>query len=132
MRRCMPPTLAQDRKAVARPRIHGPHGIHGSRLSRLHRAATGGPASNVGDTVSQADAHTDAAAFWKTKTRPGAIQWTEDAKLASDAIAAAAARADWDTVKTAVPKLQQICTSCHGVYRERLDDGTYRFKAPAK
>ena len=35
-------------------------------------------------------------------------------------------------VKTDVPKLQQLCTSCHTQYRERLDDGTYRFKPPAR
>jgi cytochrome c556 len=105
----------------------------GPGFAALRQAAT---ASDAADTAAQAAALktlvTEAASFWKTKTRPDAIQWTEDARLTSDAIAAAATKADWETVKTAVPKLQQICASCHGLYRERLDDGTYRFKRPAR
>jgi len=73
----------------------------------------------------------EAAAFWKAKARPDAIQWTEDARTASAALEAAAAKGDWDAVKAGVPKLQAVCGSCHGVYRERLDDGTYRYKPPA-
>ena len=77
-------------------------------------------------------AFTEAAAFWKKQPHPDAIQWTEDARRESDAIATAAAKNDMDAVKAAVPKLQSACGSCHGSYRERLDDGTYRYKQPAK
>ena len=51
---------------------------------------------------------------------------------AADAVAAAAAKSDWDALKADVPKLQSACSSCHNQYRERLDDGTYRFKPPAR
>ena len=126
-RRLPPPMTAEEEALSKVMKQVGPD------FNALRQAAT---ASNATGTASQATAlkglFTDAAAFWKTKTRPDAIQWTEDAKQASDAIAAAATRADWDAVKTAVPKLQQICASCHGIYRERLDDGTYRFKPPAR
>ena len=37
-----------------------------------------------------------------------------------------------EAVKVAVPKLQTVCGTCHGLYRERLDDGTYRFKPTTK
>jgi cytochrome c556 len=104
----------------------------GPGFNALRQAAT---ASNAADTTAQGIAlkklFTDSQAFWKTTPRPDAIQWAEDAKVTSDAIAAAATKGDWETVKTTVPKLQQLCASCHGVYRERLDDGTYRFKAPS-
>ena len=104
----------------------------GPGFNALRQAAT---ESNAADATAQAAAlkrlFTESGAFWKTKTRPDAIQWAEDAKLTSDAIATAAGKGDWDTVKTTVPKLQQLCASCHGLYRERLDDGTYRYKAPA-
>ena len=105
----------------------------GPGFNALRQAAT---ESNAADTTAQAAAlkrlFTESGAFWKTKTRPDAIQWAEDAKLTSDAIATAAGKGDWETVKTTVPKLQQLCASCHGLYRERLDDGTYRYKAPAR
>src|SRR5260221_6096191 len=74
----------------------------------------------------------EAAPFWKAQARTDAVQWVEDARVASVAVEAAATKGDWDAVKAAVPKLQTACSSCHGLYRERLDDGTYRFKPPAK
>lgn len=105
----------------------------GPGFNALRQAVT---ASNGGDAAAHAaalkDHFTEAAAFWKTKTYPDAIQWTEDATRESDAIAAASARGDWDAVKAGVPKLQAACASCHTQYRERLDDGTYRFKQPGK
>lgn len=105
----------------------------GPGFTTLRQSVT---AANGPDTSAQAAALAklfgEAAVFWKAKARPDAIQWTEDAKLASGAIEAAAAKGDWDAVKAAVPKLQAACGSCHPVYRERLDDGTYRYKAPAR
>ncbi|HEX9368776.1 MAG TPA: cytochrome c [Vicinamibacterales bacterium] len=104
----------------------------GPGFTALRQSVT---ASNAADTAAQAASLTqlfgEAAAFWKTQARPDAIQWTEDARLATAAVDAAAAKGDWDAVKAAVPKLQAACSSCHGVYRERLDDGTYRVKRPA-
>jgi cytochrome c556 len=105
----------------------------GPGFNALRQAVT---ASNAADAAAQAAGLArlfgEAAAFWKLQARPDAIQWTEDAKITSGAIATAATRGDWDAVKAAVPKLQGNCTSCHGIYRERLDDGTYRFKPPLK
>jgi cytochrome c556 len=89
-------------------------------------------AAAAADAATQAAAlktsFTEAAAFWKTQTHPDATQWTADALKMSDDIAAAAGKGDMDAVKAAVPKLQQICGNCHTAYRERLDDGTYRYK----
>ena len=105
----------------------------GPGFNALRQAVT---ASNADDIKTQATtlnkAFTEAAAFWKKQPHPDAIQWTEDAKRESDAIAVAAAKNDLDAVKAAVPKLQSACSSCHSSYRERLDDGTYRYKQPGK
>ena len=105
----------------------------GPGFNALRQAVT---ASNADDIKTQATtlnkAFTEAAAFWKKQPHPDAIQWTEDAKRESDAIAVAAAKNDLEAVKAAVPKLQSACSSCHGSYRERLDDGTYRYKQPAR
>ncbi len=105
----------------------------GPGFNALRQSVT---ASNAADVQAQATtlnkAFTEAMAFWKAKAHADAIQWTEDAKRESGAIAAAAGKNDWDAVKASVPKLQSVCSSCHGQYRERLDDGTYRYKQPAK
>lgn len=101
----------------------------GPAFTALRQAATG---SNAADAATQAAAlktgFTEAAAFWKTQTHPDATEWTADALKMSDEIATAASKGDIDAVKTAVPKLQQICGNCHTAYRERLDDGSYRYK----
>src|SRR5262249_51139809 len=105
----------------------------GPAFTTLRQAAT---SSNGGDAAAQAASlktlFADAVPFWKAQGRADALQWVEDARKAAAAIETAAGAANWDQVKADVPKLQQICGSCHTAYRERLDDGTYRYKRPTK
>jgi hypothetical protein len=105
----------------------------GPAFTALRQAAG---ASNTTDAAAQAAAlkagFAEAAAFWKTQTHPDATEWTADALKLSDEIAAAAAKGDPEAVKTVVPKLQQVCGNCHTAYRERLDDGSYRYKLPVR
>jgi hypothetical protein len=104
----------------------------GPGFTALRQAAA---ASSTADAATQAAAirkgFNEAAAFWKATPRPDAAQWTADALRMTDEIAAAAGRGDLDAIKASVPKLQQVCSTCHNVYRERLDDGSYRFRATA-
>jgi len=122
----LPPPMSPEELALSKIMKQVGPGFNALRQSAT---ATNGP-----DAAAQAAALVtlfgEAAAFWKRQSRPDAIQWTEDAKVTSGAIEAAAAKADWEAIKTALPKLQAICGSCHGLYRERLDDGTYRFRKP--
>lgn len=101
----------------------------GPAFNALRQAAT---ASNAADAATQATAlsaaFTDATAFWKTKSHADATGWTADALHEATEIEAAAKKSDWDAVKASLPKLQQTCTECHGQYREREDDGSYRIK----
>jgi cytochrome c556 len=66
--------------------------------------------------------------FWKTARRGDALKWAADAQRAAETIEQSSARGDWDAAKTAVTSLGQNCQNCHGAYRERLEDGTYRMK----
>ena len=43
----------------------------------------------------------------------------------------AAAAGNWEGAKTSAAALNQVCQSCHAAFRERQDDGTFRFKAAA-
>jgi cytochrome c556 len=120
----LPPPMSPEEQALSRQmKLVGPG------FNALRQAVT---AASSADAAAHAaalnKAFGEAGAFWKTRTHPDALQWNEDAKRETNAIAAAAGRGDWDAVKTSVPKLQSVCSSCHGQYRERLDDGTYRFK----
>ena len=124
----LPPPMTAEEEALSRQMKQ-----IGPGFNALRQAVT---ATNAADVGAQAavlkKGFTEAAAFWKGKPHPDAIQWNEDARRAADAVAAAAAKSDWDALKADVPKLQSACSSCHNQYRERLDDGTYRFKPPAR
>ena len=124
----LPPPMSPEEQALSRQMKQ-----IGPGFNALRQAAT---ASNAADVAAHATAMNkafgEAAAFWKPRPHPDAIQWTEDAKRETAAIAAAAGRADWDAVKASVSKTQSFCQDCHGKYRERLDDGTYRFKQPVR
>ena len=66
--------------------------------------------------------------FWKTANKSDALKWAADAQAAAASVEQAAMRGDWEAVKTSVTALGQACQNCHGAYRERLEDGTYRMK----
>jgi hypothetical protein len=101
----------------------------GPGFTALRQASAGGNTSEAGaQAATIAKGFVDAAVFWKAMSRPDAIQWTEDARKQAEEIAAAAGRGDLEAVKANVPKLQQMCSTCHSQYRERLDDGSYRYK----
>jgi cytochrome c556 len=74
-------------------------------------------------------AFADTVAFWKKRGTVDATGWAQEAIKHVAAIEAAAAGAQWDGVKTATSALTQTCQNCHGVYRERLDDGSYRIRS---
>jgi cytochrome c556 len=75
-----------------------------------------------------AGAFTKTEAFFKTKNKPDATGFATEARKHTDTITAAVAAGNWDSVKAAAAPLGQQCAACHGAYRERLDDGSFRIK----
>lgn len=71
----------------------------------------------------------EAQLFFKNRNTDDAVGWAQDAYKFVDAIDQAATAGKWDEVKTAAGSLAQMCTTCHGVHRERFDDGTFRVKS---
>jgi cytochrome c556 len=71
-------------------------------------------------------------AFWKAKAKTDAVQWAVDARKDAEALDAAVASGNWDQAKAAAGTLGQKCAACHGTYRDRLDDGTFRIKSGTK
>ena len=61
-----------------------------------------------------------------------AQKWAADARAQSEALERAIADGKWDDAKAAAGTLQQACSACHGAYRERLDDGSYRIRTESK
>jgi len=74
----------------------------------------------------------DAEVFWKTRGKRDATGWAQDARKHLESLHRAAEAEKWDDVTSSATALGQTCQSCHGVYRERQDDGSYRIKAEAR
>jgi len=73
-------------------------------------------------------AFTDVEAFFKSRGTADALKWAGEALKHATTIEAGIAAAKWDDVRAAAGSLQPMCAQCHGQFRERMDDGTYRFK----
>jgi hypothetical protein len=58
-----------------------------------------------------------------------ASQWARDVQDPVAAIRHAATTGNWDTAKYAATRLNQLCTNCHNAFRDRQDDGSFRFKS---
>lgn len=76
-------------------------------------------------------AFTQTEAIWKAKGKADAVQIAADARKLAETIELDAAAAKWDEVKTSAGTLNTKCGACHGVYRERFDDGSFRIKVPS-
>jgi hypothetical protein len=75
---------------------------------------------------------TQAEVFWKARGKTDALKWATDARTMADSIDKAVAAGKWDDAKTSAGTLGQQCQSCHGAYRERFDDGSFRIKTGSK
>jgi hypothetical protein len=70
----------------------------------------------------------EAQLFFKNRNTTDAVGWAQDAYKFVDTIEQAVAAGKWEEVKTAATSLAGMCTQCHGVHRERYDDGTFRVR----
>jgi hypothetical protein len=74
-------------------------------------------------------AFTEVEAFFKTRGTTEAAGWAGEAlKIVTNVETAVAAGKGAEELKAAGTPLQQLCAQCHGVYRERQDDGSFRIK----
>ena len=73
-------------------------------------------------------AFTDTEAFWKAKGNTDAMTIAGEAKKHADAILINLGLGNLEAAKTSITPLGGTCGSCHGKYRDRMDDGTFRIK----
>lgn len=74
------------------------------------------------------DSFTQIEAFWKTKNNEEAMKFAAEGKTHADSILVNLGMNNVDAAKTSIAPLGATCGSCHGKYRERMDDGTFRIK----
>jgi hypothetical protein len=74
------------------------------------------------------DSFTQIETFFKAKNNQEATKWAGEGKSHADAILVNLGMNNIDAAKTSITPLGGTCASCHGKYRERMDDGTFRLK----
>jgi cytochrome c556 len=96
---------------------------------------TGVDGSNTENATKNAavlkQAFTDTEAFFKPK-KPDATLWAAEARKHAETIQTSVAAGKWDEAKATVATLQTACGRCHGQYRERFDDGSFRYKSGSR
>ncbi len=125
-RKPLPPAGAEELAMRAAMKAIGP-------ASAAARTAAG--ESNVAVIVENAPklrtALTQTETAWDDLGLTLPAQMARDARDLVDTMEREAKAGRWDIVKLSAGALGETCTSCHSTYRERQDDGTFRFKFSA-
>jgi len=74
-------------------------------------------------------AFAETEAFWKAKGNTEAMNFAAEGRKHAEGILMNLDLSNVDAAKTSITPLGATCASCHGKYRERMDDGTFRIKA---
>lgn len=74
------------------------------------------------------DSFAQIEAFWKAKGNEEATKWATEGKNHADSILVNLGMNNIEAAKTSITPLGGTCGSCHGKYRERMEDGTFRIK----
>ena len=74
------------------------------------------------------DSFTQIEAFFKAKNNQEAMKWAGEGKGHAESILVNLGMNNIEAAKTSITPLGGTCGSCHGKYRERMDDGTFRIK----
>jgi cytochrome c556 len=74
------------------------------------------------------DSFAQVEAFFKAKNNQEAMKWAGEGKGHADAILVNLGLNNIEAAKTSITPLGGTCGTCHGKYRERMEDGTFRIK----
>jgi len=88
----------------------------------------GAAAAAAGDAARLEALFADVLAYWEAREVDDAVAGSRIAFTAAASASKAIAANDMRAAANAQKTLQGTCRDCHRVYRERLPDGTYRFK----
>ena len=99
-------------------------------FTALRAAADGSQADVVAlNATKLKPAFAQTESIWDGVGQSSAGQWARDAQDYVASIERDAASGNWDGAKFTAGKLNQVCANCHGTFRDRADDGTFRMKA---
>jgi cytochrome c556 len=119
-----PPLTAEEVSLGAAMKTIGP------AIAALRTAVQDSKADAVSQSAAKLKpAFTQTETIWDDLGQSSAAEWAREALAHSASIERAAAAGNWDVVKSSAGALNKLCQNCHGIYRERLEDGTFRIKA---
>jgi cytochrome c556 len=122
-RKPLPPPSAEEVSLGAAMKTIGP------AFAAVRIAAEDRKADVVAENAAKLKpSFTQAETSWDDLGQSAPAEWAREALAHSVSIEAAAAAGNWDAVKASAAALNQLCQNCHGIYRERQEDGTFRIK----
>ena len=74
------------------------------------------------------DSFTQIEAFFKSKGNEEAMKIAAEGKQHADAMLVNLGMSNVEAAKTSVTPLGGVCGNCHGKFRDRMEDGTFRIK----
>lgn len=105
----------------------------GAAFTAVRQAVSAGGAPTAGDeAMALVAAFAETDTFWQKRAKADAQQWAAEARRHAQALADAVKTGKWEAAQAAVSPLQQTCSSCHGAYRERQEDGSYRIRTESR
>lgn len=123
--RFIPPAMTPEEEALQKA-MRGLPGASGE----LRKGADGSNLELATKNIAALTAaFTETEAFMKKRGKLDAMKWAADARANVLAVDKAAKGGTWDAAKTAAAAVGSACGTCHTPYRERLEDGSFRFKA---
>jgi hypothetical protein len=118
-----PPTAAEVSLSVAMKTIN-------PAFTALRTAVQESKADVVKDNVAKLKpAFAEAETIGDDLGQTAVAEWAREARDHTASIERAAAAGNWEAAKTSAGALNQLCQNCHGAYRDRLEDGTFRIRA---
>ena len=123
--RFIPPTMTPEEEALQRA-MRGVPAASGEMRKGADSSNVEMATKNIA-TLTAAFAETES--FMKKRGKLDAVKMAADARANVLAVEKAAKAGAWDDAKKAAAAVGGACGTCHTPYRERLEDGSFRFKA---
>ena len=70
--------------------------------------------------------------LFKKSNLTEAMKMATNARTKAEELERSVATGKWEDVKAAAAAVQQTCQACHGAFRERFDDGSFRIRVASK
>lgn len=123
--RFIPPPMTPEEEALQKA-MRGLPGASGE----LRKGADGSNLELATKNIAALTAaFAETEAFMKKRGKLDAMKWAADARANVLTVEKAAKAGSWDEAKKAAAAVGSACGTCHTPYRERLEDGSFRFKA---